>query len=87
MRGNMATQNRRDFFKTVAFIGASAVSLPNASTKTKEKSKLSRDRISIFVDTANSNDCSFCEYVCLFQIHAICSMESKEYSIVLILIS
>ena len=82
----MTTQNRCDFFKTAAFIGESAASLHIASTQAEEKSKLSQDRISEFVDTAKSNDCSFCEYVCLFQKHAFCGMESKEYSIVLILI-
>ena len=82
----MATQNRGDFFKTAAFIGASAASLPITLTKADEKSKLSQDRICGFVNTAKSNDCSFCKFVYLFQIHAICSMESKEYSIVLILI-
>jgi hypothetical protein len=85
MRGNMATQNRRDFFKTGAFKGASAASLLIASTKAKEKSKLSQVRISVFVDTAKSNDYSFCKCVCLVHIHAICGMESKEYSIVFII--
>ena len=82
----MATQNRRDFFKTAAFIGATAVTLPNASTKAEGNSKLSKDRICVFIDTANLYECSFCKHVCLFQLHTICSMESKEYSIVLILI-
>ncbi len=82
----MATQNRRDFFKTAVFIGASAASFSNVPTHVEEKTKLSQDRISVFVYTAKSNDCSFCEYVCLFQKHAFCGMESKGYSIVLILI-
>jgi hypothetical protein len=82
----MIAQNRNDFFKTAAFIGATAVTLTNASTQVEEKSKLFQDRISLFVDTAKSNDCGFYKFVCLFQIHAICGIESKEYSIVLILI-
>ena len=60
----MTTQNRRDFFKTAAFIGASAASLPIASTQAEENSKLSQDRISEFVDTAKSNGCNFLQ-VCL----------------------
>jgi hypothetical protein len=59
----MATQNRRDFFKTVVFIGASAASFSNVPTHVEEKTKLSQDRISVFVYTAKSNDCSFCMFV------------------------
>ena len=82
----MASQNRRDFFKTAAFIGATAATLPNASTQAIEKSKLSQDRISVFIETSKSNNCSYCEQVCLFQIHAFCGIESQEYTFVLILI-
>ena len=60
----MATQNRRDFFKTAALIGASAASLPNASTKAEEKFKLSEDRIGVLVDTTICIGCRNCEWAC-----------------------
>ena len=60
----MATQNRRDFFKTAALIGASAVTLPNASTKAEENSKLSEDRMGVLVDTTVCIGCRNCEWAC-----------------------
>ena len=64
MRGNMATQNRRNFIKTAALIGASAVSLPTASTKAKEKFKLSENRMGVLVDTTVCIGCRNCEWAC-----------------------
>jgi Fe-S-cluster-containing dehydrogenase component len=60
----MATQNRRDFFKTAALIGASAVTLPNASTKAEEKFKLSEDRMGVLIDTTICIGCRNCEWAC-----------------------
>lgn len=82
----MASQNIGDFLNTLGVIRATTASQPKTAKKAVGKSKLSQDRIYVFVDTAISNDCSFCKFVCLFQIHAICGNNSKEYSIVLILI-
>ena len=64
MRGNIATQNRRDFFKTAALIGASAATLPNASTKAEEKFKLSEDRMGALIDTTVCIGCRNCEWAC-----------------------
>lgn len=60
----MATQNRRDFLKTTALIGASAISLPVASAKAEEKFKLSEDRTGVLVDTTVCIGCRNCEWAC-----------------------
>jgi formate dehydrogenase iron-sulfur subunit len=60
----MATQNRRDFFKTAALIGVSAASLPNSSTKAEDKFALSEDRMGVLVDTTVCIGCRNCEWAC-----------------------
>jgi len=75
----MAIQNRRDFFKTAALIGASAVSLPNASTKAEEKFKLSEERMGVLVDTTVCIGCRNCEWACKDS-HNLATDSLKTYS-------
>jgi formate dehydrogenase iron-sulfur subunit len=60
----MPTQNRRDFFKTTAFIGASAASILSKQTKAATSEKLSENRMGVLVDTTVCIGCRNCEWAC-----------------------
>ena len=60
----MAHQNRRDFLKTTALIGAGITGLSTKTTKAAPKVKLSENRISVLVDTTVCIGCRNCEWAC-----------------------
>ncbi len=60
----MPTQNRRDFFKTAAFIGASTASILSKQTKAATSEKLSENRMGVLVDTTVCIGCRNCEWAC-----------------------
>ena len=59
----MTSQNRREFFKTLGVIGATAA-LPTSKTNAKEKFTLSEDRVGVLVDTTVCIGCRNCEWAC-----------------------
>jgi len=60
----MNSQNRREFFKTLGVIGATATSLPISKTNAKEQITLSEDRFGVLVDTTVCIGCRRCEWAC-----------------------
>jgi len=59
----MASQNRRNFLKTAAFIGASAASISSVPTKAKTPDKLRESRMGVLVDTTVCIGCRNCEWI------------------------
>ena len=60
----MAQQNRRDFLKTTALIGAGITGLSTKTAKAAPKVKLSENRIGVLVDTTVCIGCRNCEWAC-----------------------
>lgn len=60
----MAKQNRRDFFKTSALLGAGITGLSSKQTKAAPKNILSEDRMGVLVDTTVCVGCRNCEWAC-----------------------
>ncbi len=60
----MATQSRRDFFKTAAVLGTAAAGLTSKPTKAAPKEILSEDRMGVLVDTTVCIGCRKCEWAC-----------------------
>jgi len=60
----MTSQNRREFFKTLGVIGATATGVPTSKTNAKEKFTLSEDRVGVLVDTTVCIGCRNCEWAC-----------------------
>ena len=60
----MAKQNRRDFFKTSALLGAGITGLSSKPAKAAPKNILSEDRMGVLVDTTVCVGCRNCEWAC-----------------------
>lgn len=60
----MSKQNRRDFFKTTALLGAGIAGLSSGEAKAAEKNRLSEDRMGVLVDTTVCIGCRSCEWGC-----------------------
>ena len=60
----MASQNRRDFFKTLGVMGTTVATFPTSTSKAGEKYKLSEDRMGVLVDTTVCIGCRNCEWAC-----------------------
>lgn len=61
---SMAKQNRRDFFKTSALLGAGITGLASTPAKAAPKNILSEDRMGVLVDTTVCVGCRNCEWAC-----------------------
>ncbi|QQS37245.1 MAG: 4Fe-4S dicluster domain-containing protein [Ignavibacteriales bacterium] len=60
----MAKQNRRDFFKTTALLGAGITGLSSKPAKAAPENILSEDRMGVLVDTTVCVGCRNCEWAC-----------------------
>ena len=60
----MAKQNRRDFFKTSALLGAGITGLASKPANAAPKNILSEDRMGVLVDTTVCVGCRNCEWAC-----------------------
>ncbi len=60
----MRKQNRRNFIKTGALLGAAASGLSSTKLKAKPKEILSEDRMGVLVDTTVCIGCRNCEWAC-----------------------
>ncbi len=75
----MASQNRRNFLKTAAFIGASAASISSAPTKAATPDILSENRMGVLIDTTVCIGCRNCEWACK-DAHNLKTDSLKTYS-------
>ncbi len=60
----MDKQNRRDFFKNLAIVGAGVTGLSATTAKASPKIVISDDRMGVLVDTTVCVGCRNCEWAC-----------------------
>ena len=60
----MVNQKRRDFFKSIGLLGATAAGIPSGQSKAQSKAKLSDDRMGVLVDLTVCVGCRNCEWAC-----------------------